>query len=274
MSSLPTADCLLCFETKPLADFPQAPVTPHCQHTATSCLVCVASFLESQSRNGFINRLSCPECSGLLTYDGVQDFATSDLFERYKTYAIEQLISNTYHLVWCPLCGTQMAQYEGAEQGITLCLACNRQFCSRHQVSWHAEFTCDEYEIFLTDPSFRSKAQLAAAEQEAYGLQDEQLRQLIQDADDNFAHSLMNERQASQARLEKKARERRLAEERAVREAQRQREREEAERVLERKRQEEKLTGESIRRKTKPCPGCRVPIEKNGGWFLWSAAGW
>lgn len=160
-----------------------------------------------------------------------------------------------------------MVQNVGAERGIALCLACNRQFCSRHQVSWHAEFTCDEYEIFLNDAGFRSKAQLAAAEEEAYGLQDEQLRQLIQDADDNFAHSLMNERQASQARLEKKARERRLAEERAAREAQRQREREEAERLSERKRQEEKLTSKTVRRVTKPCPRCRVPIQKNGGWY-------
>ncbi|KAH8164240.1 hypothetical protein CIB48_g3990 [Xylaria polymorpha] len=255
MSSLATADCLSCFEVKPLADFPQVPVTPHCRHTATVCLVCVASFLESQSSDGAMDRLSCPECSELLTYDGVQDFATPDLFERYKTYAIEQLIGKAYDQIWCPLCGTRMVQNVGAERGIALCLACNRQFCSRHQVSWHAEFTCDEYEIFLNDAGFRSKAQLAAAEEEAYGLQDEQLRQLIQDADDNFAHSLMNERQASQARLEKKARERRLAEERAAREAQRQREREEAERLSERKRQEEKLTSKTALNVSMSSPG-------------------
>ncbi|KAI0458292.1 hypothetical protein F5B21DRAFT_519481 [Xylaria acuta] len=165
-----------------------------------------------------------------------------------------------------------MTQSIGAQQGITLCLACNRQFCSRHQVPWHDEFTCDEYEFFLNDPSFQSKAQLDAAKEEVYALQDDQLQQRIKDADDNFTYSLMNERQASQARLEKKARERRLAEERAAREAQRQREREEAERLLERQRQEEKLTNESLRRATKPCPGCGVPIEKNGGWHTMSSS--
>ncbi|KAI1738268.1 hypothetical protein F4680DRAFT_467488 [Xylaria scruposa] len=152
-----------------------------------------------------------------------------------------------------------------AQQGITLCLACNRQFCSRHQVAWHAEFTCDEYDLSLDNPSFQSKAQLNAAKEEVYASQDEQLRQLIQDADDKFALSLMNERQASQARLEKKARELRLAEERAAREAQKQREREEAQRLLERKRQEEKLSDDTLHRVMKPCPKCRVPIDKNGG---------
>ncbi|KAI1757502.1 hypothetical protein F4782DRAFT_546644 [Xylaria castorea] len=159
-----------------------------------------------------------------------------------------------------------MAHSMDAQQGITLCLARNRQFCSRHQVAWHAEFTCDEYELFLKDPSFRSTAQLNAAKEETYALQDEQLRQLIKDADDNFAHSLMNERQASQARLEKNARELRLAEERAAREAQRRRERDEAERLLERKRLEEELSNESLRRVARPCPGCGVPIQRNGGW--------
>ncbi|KAJ2998835.1 hypothetical protein NUW58_g201 [Xylaria curta] len=193
-------------------------------------------------------------------------FGTPDMFERYKKHSVNELITKTFSTIVCPGCGEQMTQSRGTQYGITLCLNCNRQFCSRHKILWHYEHTCDEYETFLADPTFRSNAQIEAARREEYAFQDEQLSQRIKDADNHFAQSLMKEKEASQARrqaeLERQARERRLAEERAAREAQQRREREEARKLSERKQREEELT----KRITKPCPRCQVEIVKDGGW--------
>ncbi|KAI0533999.1 hypothetical protein GGR58DRAFT_516494 [Xylaria digitata] len=196
MSMSGVAECTSCFEVKPSQDFPRTTLTPRCQHTATLCLACVALFLESQSRNGLMDQLSCPECPELLAYDAIEDYATAELFERYKTYSIDRLVSGVSGHAWCPL-GCGKGQVIGAHRGITLCLTCNRQFCPRHRMAWHIDYTCDEYDMYLTNPSFQK---------------------------------------------------------------------EEAKKLLERKKLEEDLTNQNFRTLTKPCPGCRVPIEKNNGW--------
>ncbi|KAI1292989.1 hypothetical protein F5Y03DRAFT_400225 [Xylaria venustula] len=139
------------------------------------------------------------------------------------------------------------------------------KFCARHRAPWHVDYTCDEYDKFLTNPNFLSGAQLRASTEYELAKQDECLEELIKEADNLFAQSLMNEKQASEARLqaelERKERERRLAEE----EARRKRELEEARQLQERKRWEEDQTRARLPILTKPCPGCRIPIEKNRG---------
>ncbi|KAI0487193.1 hypothetical protein F4859DRAFT_468448 [Xylaria cf. heliscus] len=268
MSSPAMEDCISCLEPKPRTDFPQAPLTPNCMHPTTTCLACVASFLESQSKNGLISRLSCPQCSELLTYDSIQDFATADTFERYNTYSINELISKTHTLTRCPSCGSKTAHSGAAthQRGITLCTACDRQFCPIHNMPWHADFTCAEYDHWLLDPGFRSRAQVAFTHEEARGAQHEALTQQIKDADDEFAYSLLGARQAARARarLEKRERGRREAAEKAAREERVRREREEAVRLLRRRREEDELSEQRLSRMNK-CPGCGVPIEKNGG---------
>ncbi|KAI0905826.1 hypothetical protein F4823DRAFT_566366 [Ustulina deusta] len=261
------AECTSCFEVKPSREFPGGKLTPYCSHSPTVCLACVAIFLETQSLNGLMDRLTCPECSELLPYDRIQDLASADTFVRYEKYSIDQLITKLDRFVWCPLgCGTGMVQSIGAQHGITLCLTCNRQFCARHQVPWHVDYSCAEYDEFLTNPHFLSRAQRSAAAEDAYALQDERLNQLIKDAETRFARSLMNEKQAAKARrqaeIERKARERR----RKKQEARRQRKQEEARRLLERKTREERLTKGRFHSLTRPCPRCRVPIEKRSGW--------
>ncbi|KAI0973837.1 hypothetical protein F4678DRAFT_471029 [Xylaria arbuscula] len=194
MSNSALTLCTSCFEAKSLQDFPRDKLTPNCSHHPTVCVTCVGTFLETQSVNGLMDQLSCPECPERLTYDRIQDLAGADVFERYRKHSIDQLAATLNNFVWCPLgCGTRV-ESTGAQNGITLCLSCNLQFCARHQVPWHVDYTCDEYDIFLTNQNFLTR------------------------------------------------------------------------KLQERKRWEEDQTAARFPRLTKPCPGCRIPTEKNRGW--------
>ncbi|KAI8954657.1 hypothetical protein F4801DRAFT_575392 [Xylaria longipes] len=163
-----------------------------------------------------------------------------------------------------------MGQHIGAQQGKTLCPGCKHHFCSRHELPWHADFTCDEYDKFLEDN---------AAKEEVHALQDEQSRKRRR-GDDEVVQGPFKKFKAPRAPPGD-----RLAKEREAREAQIQREKEEAKRLSERKMQEERQTNNYLRRKTRPCPRCRVPIEKISGCdhmnctkchfsFNWSSARW
>lgn len=94
-------------------------------------------------------------------------------------------------------------------------------------------------------------------------------RQQLAEAEARFTQSLLREEEAAEARRiaeeQRRLEERRQAEERARREEEEKRAREALE-LQARLRNEEQQTRNVFRRLTKPCPGCRVPIEKNQGW--------
>ncbi|KAL7619712.1 hypothetical protein AAE478_010254 [Parahypoxylon ruwenzoriense] len=91
----------------------------------------------------------------------------------------------------------------------------------------------------------------------------------VQDAEARFAQSLLREEEAAEARRkahqERLEQERRLAEERAKREEEERRARE-AQELQARLMSEEAESNKAIRQLSKPCPSCRRPIQKNGGW--------
>ncbi|KAI1505159.1 hypothetical protein F5X99DRAFT_405426 [Biscogniauxia marginata] len=293
MSGTEITECTACFENKHLSEFQQTTITSRCTHPSTLCIDCVNSSIISQTQNGFLSQLACPECPERLNFEEVQRFTNSEIFTKYHALTVEQLISKVHNFAWCPLgCGTGQVHDIGSKQPLVLCLTCKRQFCFRHRVTWHHDHTCDEYDAFLADPQdFRSKAQIAAALSESRALEEQKLLQGIQDADANFAQSLLNEGEAAKARvrakLERIEQERRAREQAAREEEQRRREQEALQEAA-RLREEENATSQVFQSLTKPCPSCRRPIQKNGGCdhihclppvgcgyhFYWSGAGW
>ncbi|KAI1632155.1 hypothetical protein F4809DRAFT_653488 [Biscogniauxia mediterranea] len=196
MSEAGFIECVACLESRPPNAFPDTTITSRCTHTPSLCIDCTNLSIASQTQNGLLNQLTCPECSERLDYEEVQRCTSTDVFARYHALTVEQLITKVRNFAWCPLgCGNGQVHDTGDKQPLVLCLSCERQFCFRHRVAWHNDYTCDEYDSFLADPqNFRSKAQAAR---------------------------LMSE---------------------------------------------ESATNRIFKALTKPCPRCRRPIQKNGGW--------
>jgi hypothetical protein len=75
-------ECVICTDTKPVSDFPTAGITKACTHEPTTCLVCVATSIQTDLSNRLWNEIKCPECRELLEYDDVQRFADDETKER------------------------------------------------------------------------------------------------------------------------------------------------------------------------------------------------
>lgn len=143
-----------------------------------------------------------------------------------------------------------------------------------HRVAWHENLACEEYDALLQDPeNFRSRFDVENEEAEKV----QEARRAQEDADRVFAQGLeAEERRVEEGRRERREREERDRREREERERRERREKEEKEErerkererveaALRRKREEE-ASQETVGRTTKPCPGCKAPIEKNAGW--------
>lgn len=184
---------------------------------------------------------------------------------------VTSLASRVSTLARCPLgCGHAQPHNIGAKQPIVLCQRCAGQYCYVHRAAWHREHTCEEYDRFLGDPGFRSRAQAQRRADEALGAHVSELRRRVERADEQHQLVLLREGRAAEARraaIERARleRERQWEAERAAEEERRRREAEEARLQAERQVQNQ-LSEKTLSERSKPCINCGIHIEKNGGW--------
>ncbi|KND94057.1 hypothetical protein TOPH_01193 [Tolypocladium ophioglossoides CBS 100239] len=196
--------------------------------------------------------IRCPECKELLEYVDIQRFADAVTFLRYEALALRAAMSQADSFTWCTSgCGSGQIHESGREQPIVTCLHCHHRSCFQHNVPWHENLSCDEYDRLLADPeNFRSRIEM-----ENEKLSQAQRAQV--DADRAMAQGLLAEDQAEARRREERSREER---ERAIKAAAL------ARRIIARRQREERQSRETVSKTTRPCPGCGWAIEKNEGW--------
>ncbi|KAJ0305899.1 hypothetical protein COL5a_002701 [Colletotrichum fioriniae] len=154
--------------------------------------------------------------------------------------------------IWCTAnCGSGQLHDTGGDQPIVTCLHCGQRSCFSHNVTWHENLSCQEYDALLHDPeNFRSRIEMEYDEFDS-------ARQAQEDADRAMAQGLMAEQQAEIQQNEARERAERERARKAVALARK---------VAARRKAEEEQSRVTVSRTTKPCPGCGWAIEKNSGW--------
>ncbi|KAK3904105.1 hypothetical protein C8A05DRAFT_13984 [Staphylotrichum tortipilum] len=260
-------ECIVCTDTKPVYEFPATTITKTCTHDPTTCNVCVAASIRVDLNHRLWNEIRCPECRETLEYDDVQRFADDETKERYQTLSFRTAISSSPNFIWCTSgCGYGQVHESGLAQPIVTCRLCAHRSCFHHRVAWHENLTCGEYDSLNADPdNFRSRFEVEneAAERAA------EARRAQEDADRVFAQGLVaaEKRAVEEEREEKERRRRREAErerERKEKENRARKDREMREAAVRRKKEEE-ASARTVKSVTKPCPGCKAPIQKNDG---------
>ncbi|KAL2179715.1 uncharacterized protein P884DRAFT_282941 [Thermothelomyces heterothallicus CBS 202.75] len=246
-------ECIVCTDTKPVSEFPTVGITKACNHEPATCLACVATSIRTDLNTRLWNEIKCPECRETLEYDDVQRFADEETKERYQTLSFRSAVSSSPNFLWCTAgCGYGQIHEGGESSPIVTCRLCSHRSCFHHKVAWHENLTCDEYDSLLADPvNFRSRFDAANEEAEKAAA----ARRAQEDADRAFAQALAAEERRAlvRQRAEREEREKREKREHEMRE------------LALRRKQDEEASLRTVGTTTKPCPGCRAPIEKNAG---------
>lgn len=140
---------------------------------------------------------------------------------------------------------------------------CRFRSCFKHSTPWHERLTCDEYDEMLRDPDgFKSAIE---REEEACA----ERKQQQEERDAMLTRKMMDQERQAEEKRQRQRHEEQLLRARAEQEAQARMMKEQEiarERAAMRRRQtEEQMSLQTVQARTKPCPGCRRPIEKNGG---------
>ncbi|KAH7156957.1 hypothetical protein EDB81DRAFT_881251 [Dactylonectria macrodidyma] len=244
-------DCVVCTETKATGSFPRFSITGSCTHPPTTCLECIQLSIESDLSSKLWTEIRCPECRELLEYADIQRFANKQTFVRYETLALRAAMSEADNFIWCTSsCGSGQIHESGEDQPIVTCLHCSHRSCFHHNVPWHENLSCEEYDKLLADPeNFRSRLEL---DNEAWS--ESQRAQL--EADRAIAQNMLADEQAEMQRREERARQEREQARKAAALVRK---------IAARRKLEEQQSEATVSSTTKPCPGCGWAIEKNDG---------
>jgi hypothetical protein len=186
------------------------------------------------------------------------------LHARYEILSFRSAVSSDKNFVWCQNCSFGQLHSSGLSQPIVRCLSCNFRSCFRHSVPWHDRLTCEEYDAMLQDPDgFQSAidrddeaAAIAAKKQEE---RDEQI------AREFDRENRRKEEDRQRQRHEEEVRRARAEQEKEKERRKKEQERKERNELLKRRQKEDTLSLATVKKTTKPCPGCQWPIEKNEG---------
>lgn len=188
---------------------------------------------------------------------------------RFEQETIESILQGASNMFWCPSgCGSGQIHAMGGEQPIVVCQNCGGLFCHRHQVSWHTEHTCEEYDESIRDPNFRSQAQIQQDGVKVLVDQSTKLARQIAMADEEWRMSLLKRGdEARRRQIEKERIERERLEKEAALKAETIRLEQQAEAKRKADRQaEEQLGDAAVANIGQRCPACHRRIQRTYGW--------
>ncbi|KAF8603521.1 hypothetical protein BDV93DRAFT_523291 [Ceratobasidium sp. AG-I] len=142
--------CCVCLDDN--VSFPSSTPTRRCSHKPIVCTECLLGHVRSAIMSSGQTEVRCPagNCSMVLAYDDVRSAANGDkaLIDRYDALLLRQALGADATFVWCknPNCGSGQYHEDGNAAPIITCRRCKTKSCFEHDVVWHVDLTCSEYD--------------------------------------------------------------------------------------------------------------------------------
>jgi hypothetical protein len=147
-AEIETRDCAICMENKPLyRDFPN--FSSCTSHDADTCLSCIAkqtvTRLELHRQQGW-SACTCPQCGTDIPTEELHGVLPRTLVKELKKLLNRASLSSEEAWRWCLAPGCDHGALQTGKSEMIKCGKCGAKACFKHQVPWHAGYTCEEYD--------------------------------------------------------------------------------------------------------------------------------
>jgi hypothetical protein len=157
-------DCSICADTLPAENFLNL---SGCEHGPDVCRTCFLAWLTERMDSTVWEKIEFPssDCKNLVTHEDVKAHAPEDVFARYVFHrpstislvltlyrfdnlSIRNFLSVHLDFRYCMAEGCPSGQIhdDGVEANIFRCVACGFRVCTVHDVPFHENMTCADYE--------------------------------------------------------------------------------------------------------------------------------
>ncbi|KAN0119352.1 hypothetical protein V8E51_001560 [Hyaloscypha variabilis] len=92
--------------------------------------------------------IRCSMCSETMTFEEVKRWRGDATFEKYDFLLFRASLTSDPSIHWClsPVCESQNGQFHFGSDPQMICSFCNYSTCIHHQLPWHTDETCEEYD--------------------------------------------------------------------------------------------------------------------------------
>jgi len=147
-------ECTICRGNIPRSRYPNTLPTSTCTgHGIVVCTSCLAKHIGATVNGKGATNVLCPihACGKPLDFSDIQRYASKNVFERYDYLLLRQSLQQLEGFRWCknPECGNGQIHEGGNDYPIMKCSACRSKSCFRHDIPWHSNETCDDFELRL-----------------------------------------------------------------------------------------------------------------------------
>ena len=165
----PTSTCDVCMTAQARSYFPTRATLPaDCSHCIRTCKVCIGAYLASAINNRPLDEVGCPTCKASWDRSYIESYSTAEVMVRYEIISMLRLVQAMPTFVWCLSlkCDSGQIHQDGDKAPIVTCAACGFKMCFTHQVAWHPELTCTQYEASKTAPGANAELRTRLAREE------------------------------------------------------------------------------------------------------------
>lgn len=141
-------ECEICFTENGLENIV---ILNKCGHFY--CLDCMRMFLNTNIKDRKL-KIQCPKdgCKTELVHNDIRMIGTSEIFELYEKYLLENTLGKDKDCKFCPKPGCGMAMYQMGDNPMLVCPKCELKFCFQCNTSdWHSGITCKNFQKWKTE---------------------------------------------------------------------------------------------------------------------------
>jgi len=165
-----TQECDVCMVSHQASEFPTPDELPgECSHCTSTCKACIGASLASAVETRPIDEAGCPTCKASWDRYFIELYSTTEVMMRYEVLGMLRVIQAMPNFVWClsRKCKSGQIHQDGDKAPIVTCVACGFKMCFTHQVAWHPQFTCSQFEARRRAPgmTIATEARLAKEEE-------------------------------------------------------------------------------------------------------------
>ncbi|QSZ34858.1 hypothetical protein DSL72_007717 [Monilinia vaccinii-corymbosi] len=141
------AECRICMDTLAPEKFPQSRITSTCAHHPRVCRKCLTQHINTEVQTKASNQISCPECLEKVSDVEVKAYASPEVLQRNGRRTFIMSLQHLPNFTFCLglTCESGQVHAEPGQPMMT-CTLCGFKTCSIHQLPWHEDLTCAEFD--------------------------------------------------------------------------------------------------------------------------------
>ena len=157
-------ECQICTSMYPM-DRKHFAKVKGCKHEQKVCLSCLDQYIGQQINvMGHIQEIRCPitTCNHIYSHGEIRKVAQEKTFQRYDHLLTMKILASMKEFRWCKAegCGYGQVHDAGEAYPIVKCHKCKAKSCYVHEVPWHDNTTCKDFD---KQQALRKKSEVATA---------------------------------------------------------------------------------------------------------------